>query len=1038
MPLVPPVVEKQVVDIDLGAGVNERARQELVDWTKQLTTEENAVLDDWKAIRKRPGMWYLSLTDYNGGSYTPPYRLLPQDDGVAFVGKDFTVFQYNEANAAVMPKNRAPEWGVSRNVASSWGSVGANQIRAIGCNSAYRVLIHESGVVGGAFDVYSIIIQDRYSGTVVRKYVYTAASAGGGSELIGCVSGDILHIFVSDLVNPTLHDFLNLSSTMPDQTTWPTGGAVNLTNPAGAVSTLGGCYPMDSGAAVVAVYSGAGTTDIETFNSAGASTATRNIAVLTVTGVASDGSRVYVAGLGAGPVYNLVRLTSSLVVSSTVVSTFTGAKVRVVTDGSDNCYLVGYDRQVSPVAGIYYPKAVVFSCATGAAAFTEKGSIRGWCELTQPFYSSAHGRYYVTLGKQMSGHAGATVSRDASIASSACVVDITGGTQLTFATGGAIEVYFRPSAAVDTYTASMDGCSAEYGYMSKVPPLVASFDAYNFVLGIQQKATSRSYTYDLVDLRLRAPVSISSHGDVIGAGICQLYDGDQCQEIGFVEAPSVFGVVGGAGNVNAGAHNYVAVLEYKDLRGGSHFSRISRPSTVTPAIASVVTLAVPLGTVTSHDSRSGLGGISVHYYRTTAGGTVYYYVGTSSHATGALVDTVTDAVLVGNSQLFRQPGIQGTALDRHAALAGTHIVRHKDRVFYANGSNVYYSSFAVDGEAPWFNPSFSFAVPGGAGHITALASMDGVLVVFKRNAVFVVDGDGPPENGGNGTEFSPPRKVLTEFGCVDQRTVVYMPKGIMYRSSRGIELLDRSLQVQQIGQDVQTTTNTYPYSGGACFDPVGGKCLFVIGEAESNGIIPYASNARVLCYDVSTNAWTTWKPNLKGADGYHGIMDVCSSSVHQAGIADQPRVMLIDESYLGWLHPTNHTDYGWYVPLKLETGWVRFESAQDRVRISDFLVMAKRVKNHNLSISVAYDYSDTYSYTKTFTPATINSLSLEQLELQVPQEAKMAMRFKVEDAAPADLVTYPIDTGDGPHILALSPRLGKRGGGARLSADQKG
>jgi hypothetical protein len=63
---------------------------------------------------------------------------------------------------------------------------------------------------------------------------------------------------------------------------------------------------------------------------------------------------------------------------------------------------------------------------------------------------------------------------------------------------------------------------------------------------------------------------------------------------------------------------------------------------------------------------------------------------------------------------------------------------------------------------------------------------------------------------------------------------------------------------------------------------------------------------------------------------------------------------------------------------------------------------------------------------------------VEQLELQVPRQAVQAVRFKIEDEAPADLVTYPLGNAKGPEILCLSVKLGLRGGGAKLAPGQKG
>lgn len=1039
----PPVVEKQVIDINLGAGVNERVRQELADWTKQLTTAENVVLDDLKALTKRPGLQYAVTTDDQAGACYPIFRLLPVSDGLCFVGADHNLYHVDEIDGYATKKGRLPEFSVTRKTMSSWGLGGSSSTfhapRCFGATSKYVVAVHESGLDGITNKYWTISVADKHSGNIIRKYLYTNSVVG--SRMMAVVSGDTVHMVITDGVGAAYYTYLDLSGTLPTESgiSWPTG--VNLAGGAGAVAP-GGIVAMSGGACVVATNLG-GTTYLERFSSAGASTATGSIATFTTTGIATDGTSVYLSGYDATPVLALNVVDATLAVTRTVTTAIAAVagttQIRVSTDASGNSRLVSYTRY--NIAGaLYHPMPLVYRCNSADVAFTQLDvrGLAGWCEQAQPFYNSLTDRHYVLVASQMTGQSGAAISRDAATASSVVLVDIT-ESYVTAGSGGV--KMFRPAAVVDTYTGVLDNTDADYGnWLSQPPPTVGAFDSYNLVIGLQQRSSYLSFVYDAILLKVKDVVAINSDKDVLSGSVTTSYDGDQPAEMGFHETPAVFLTVGGAGSVDAGVHNYIAVLEYRDMLGRSHFSRTSRASTVTPGIASAVTVTLKWPGVTSHDTDSGRGAIICHVYRTTAGGTVYYQIGSVNLAiNNTFTDTVTDAALVARPQPFRQPGINGTALDRHAPRSSSHIVRHKDRVFYANGSNVYYSSFAVDGEAPWFNPQFSFAVPGGSGDITALASMDGVLVVFKRDSIFIVDGDGPAENGGNGTEFSPPRKVMTEFGCLDPRTLVYMPKGLMYRSPRGFELLDRSLQVLQIGQDITRTANAYPYSGGACFDQVNSRCLFPVGvSVDSYGRITYDSDGRILCYDAAAEAWTTWKPNSANTSGYHGTLDVCSARVFLAGGTNKERAFACTDYYTFYFSDSTYLDVVYYSQLKLESGWVRMDSAQDRVRISDFLALCKKSSNHNLVLSVAYDYSDSYSYSKTFTPATINSLSLEQLELEVPSQAKMAMRFKVTDSAPADTVTYPVTTGAGPVVLALSVRMGRRGGGAKLSADQKG
>jgi hypothetical protein len=505
-------------------------------------------------------------------------------------------------------------------------------------------------------------------------------------------------------------------------------------------------------------------------------------------------------------------------------------------------------------------------------------------------------------------------------------------------------------------------------------------------------------------------------------------------------------VVAGAGaGTLSGAYKYLAVYRFTDANGNGHTSRVYGPVSVTNAGGNDTNSVTvfPIG-VTNMDTGNGSVPF-VEVYRTLAGGTQYYLCATSQVGIGfsstssvqqitasgttalaGITDVMSDATLASQAAMYRQPGTPNAAVDRYAAPATKCVIQHKDRVFCVDAvaPRVYYSSFFVDGECAWFNPVFSFFVHSGQGPITALASMGGRLLVFKRDAIFVVDGDGPGEAGPTGSEFSPPQELSARYGCIDHRSVVSTPDGVLFRSSRGIELLTSSLQLKWVGDVVATTVNDNPITTGACMDAFG-RAHFTLAVSETaNG--SYNVAGVELVYDMTNGAWSLHKST--GAYSTYGKCRQSCASVVDDGVEK----LVYGDSYIGVAMENYDSglDYSSaYVPFVIETGWIR-AAQQVRQRLSEVLFLAKKVTacNHALKISVAYDFVDSYTQVQVWEPNEINSLTIEELCLPITTPESLAIRLKIEDQTPANTVTYPVGTGRGCDVLGISCEIAPKQG----------
>lgn len=311
--------------------------------------------------------------------------------------------------------------------------------------------------------------------------------------------------------------------------------------------------------------------------------------------------------------------------------------------------------------------------------------------------------------------------------------------------------------------------------------------------------------FDLLDLQ--TPSLIFGNGVYVPGGIVLSLDG-YWQELGFhiyPESITAASVADPFGIVDSGVHSYTVVLEWTDRNGELHRSTPSVPVSVTVPIGTFhVDVTVP---TTWHIAYAKFfaPAVWVKIYRTVVGGSIYLLVNAFEAvnptnaayqtATTTFTDNVDDASLLARERLYTTGGV----LETVAPPAGAIIGASHNRLFlvpYDDPTALYFTKPKEEGVAPEFVQGQYLRFESD-GDITGFAVQDGAHIVFKRNAVYTFVGDGPNALGQGG--FSPPRRLPGAIGCVDFRSVISTPAGILFRSEAGWYLFDRSQAVQPIG-----------------------------------------------------------------------------------------------------------------------------------------------------------------------------------------------------------------------------------------------
>lgn len=325
-------------------------------------------------------------------------------------------------------------------------------------------------------------------------------------------------------------------------------------------------------------------------------------------------------------------------------------------------------------------------------------------------------------------------------------------------------------------------------------------------------------------------------------------------EIGFAHRPTVISVTaaGGGTEIAAGTYSYKAALEWVDMNSRRHRSEPSLPVSVTTTGAGRVTVVVSGISISQRLETSNWSAITVVLYRTVDGGTTYYRViqATNAGSSTSFTDVATDATISDNEILYTDGGV----LPNRLAPTCRFWAESEERLWAGGLWDPFIiecSKVAIPGE-PWQftnDPTHQVVL---AAPCTGLAYMDGSVVAFTKNEIYLVSGDGPNDQGIG--PFPPPRKTAQGVGCVDYRSIVETNIGVFFQSKRGIELLPRGFgPVVWVGKSVKDVLQV-----DGLTDCLGAIALlgsehnlvrFMMKTPASSG------STTVLTYDIDRGEW---------------------------------------------------------------------------------------------------------------------------------------------------------------------------------------
>lgn len=551
-------------------------------------------------------------------------------------------------------------------------------------------------------------------------------------------------------------------------------------------------------------------------------------------------------------------------------------------------------------------------------------------------------------------------------------------------------------------------CLAFGGYQPELwTHQVATMPAGHAAIAVPVLRSGVAGSIDLVELPTATSSTAGEVGGVLhlSGGAATSFDGVLPHETSFLETPRVRVEAATAGPGLTGTFYYVAVYEWIDAQGNVHQSAPSAPVSTGALANQTANLTITTTNCNLKENRpNNAARVRIVLYRTTGTpGSTYYRLNDFTNYEPAsatwfrgyvtYADATPDAAvqpsgLTARPRLYTQPGTAGTSLPRYAPSALRSVVQHGDVIagIGDNGRRIWFSAPRVDGEGAWFSDLMIVEVED-TSPLVALASLDGRLFAFSRTGIHVIDGTGYAENGTGG--YSLPQRLPTDAGCIEPRSVVVTPSGVLFQSELGIALLSRAGQVQLFGGAVQTTLAASPTIRAAVLDAANGRALFHCTGASS----------LVLVYDYTAGVWSTW---TRGDGAYAVGVALVDGLYHWASSAGA----VLKES-------TNWLDGSTFVGQTFETGWIKLGGLAGFQRVWRVILRFRLRSACELTVRFAFDYSDSYTETKTIAEADLTTAGTV-LELAPARQRCAALRVKIEETAPA-----AAGTGQGFELLGI-------------------
>lgn len=1018
-----------VLHVPAGVGIDQSTRPEHVPPGQANLNAQNVRVNEIGGLEKRQGLTALTTSRLGGTTRSAGLRVVPFRDSIV-VSDGEILDVYSPGATAWTMRGRLPACDVKRTGVSSMTLRSSNNnanLVDIAYGSSFYLVVSAEESNGTALILSAQIVDATTKAVVYASIIDTITSSGSTvPALKASISGTSAAVFWVDGTN--------LKGRVLSLSAIASGFATAVTVAADVSSSTLSMDVISLSARFAVAYKNSlgGTTRVSvktltpstlaTIVTATPTTSSVSITSLALAG--TDGEVLWVAygQSGSGVVYVLA-------VDATTIGTTTVAESTAFTCESSSAYPLAMGRTAANevyIAAGCLDNAANSAGLSGSWSVTETArvtnssgtavidrsipSIKGWIPHSTPFVYNS--RVYMELSYDRSRYF-----------SNVVMVDITGD--------ASDNVTVRPVAMTaprlnrTAWTIS-DGTSVTRHIAAKS----ASVFAGVYVVGTS--ATSASLCIAEYDFASTAKHQMLAFADglYISGGLLYRFDGYRVFEDSFIVPPRIALLSTGTGIT--GTFSYTAIDEFTDSMGNVI---LGPPSTVETVTVSNKTVQVYFRRTQvtwkdGNDSNSLLEPgerrrVVTKIYRTTNGGSLFYLHSSIStapdSATTYISDSTTDASLTSAATMYKHPGLVGTAKDRQS-MGGVRGLVECNGVLVAiaeDGSTLRCFAQRVVGESPWHHDTLQIPIDGN-GDVVALAALDGSIVAFKRDAIYVVPIE-PANDTVTQGGFGFPRRVAVNCGCVEPRSVLVTGLGVFFQSDRGIELLGRDFSVFYVGERIQATFASYPTVTAAVLDVRNGVVRFSLAQSGSTTV------GVDVVFDLSMEQWVSVDVVRGGSNASAQAVSAAYASV--SGSFRYVRLdaagELMYEDFSSWLDRSSY-----WVTALWETPWLKLELQREH-QFWQGVLLHERKTACGLLAEIAEDWAAYDSGdNKTWTESAIATYT-RQVELRWTKRGQ-SFKCRFSDSAPVS-----VGTGQGIEFVGLSfdmaPHQGPTQGTPRLA-----
>lgn len=1025
-----------VLELRFGAGIDEATQDELVEAGQGFAELQNVRQDHRDAVSKRLGYTSLALTRSDATSRSAGHRLLTNGDQICTIDGTY-LDVYSETMARSVVRSRVPECTVRLREAPTMGRYAQAEDCVV--VNGYVVISQLVQVTASSTLYHGVTVFDETAGGVVAGP--TTIDNSASLENVRLASyGNYVFAFSCDTATSEVRaKYLDLTSATTIATGWTAVPSFTVSD----YNTGFDCACLTANDRVAIAYGSDGNAanriTVKTLNVSGQ---VETVNITPGTALGGDDS------LGI----SLAELADTL-----WLAYFDNLTPHVVG-------LNPTDIDGTPLASDLALTALVG--VTPNSIFVCERSGSGECIVYVHSYDSTSG----AAGYAMTAHPVQTSAGAAATDGSSVVV---GGAYMIsrpFLYGGRVLAHFwsTPTIADSLYDSVLCDCTVDTSIAYLRPVAIALPRGTHFSSNYRRcrtAVTADSTRYVTTALRVQSGPTLAARlveynfadplrwrttelngTTCLGGGVTSLFDGTNVFELGFATAPAQpqTNNTSGTGLTLTYGRVYVCTYEHLDADGNLHTSGVSAPSA--PISGAQTNKAVTVKTTPlSMTARGDTAEIQRGAIRVVLWGTLdsnqgeapFYRVGEIANNPNAMhvtfSDTVSDATLAVKPLLYgtgNLPGTDGSSQDHRAPIGWAHVVGYNGMLVGARGRDIGWTAQNIDGEGAWTSPLFADVLEA---ECTGLATMDGQVYAFTASHIYSSSGDPPNDNATLGG-LGPFRKLGHAGGCINARSICQTPAGVVYRSDRGIELLTRGGGVVWIGERVHDTLASYPYVSAAVYDERAGLVRVSLAAAEASGLV--SGNGVDLVWDPVNDVWES-KDVKYGTSATQASQDACL--VTYAGTAGRYAWLSTGGTvYIERLSSDASAclDGSTWATQRAVTPWVHIAGLNGEQFLDQVLLLAKWATGHDITISLAFDFSASYTSTKTFTAAQVAALAREWLVKEIGDNTKsQAVRVKLEDATPS---SGSVGSGKGATWCALTFNGQPHRGPKRTTNAQRG